>query len=95
MNETNSINTQYSIVPKSRTIRVATPSIQRPRAHWHARMLVRVGPRAAPSPTHPKTDQAGELRTERRGPHRNALYIGGTSYCIVRCGRQKVKKWRI
>jgi hypothetical protein len=63
----------------SRAIRVAaTPAIRRPHAHAHAhaRTLTTVGPRAAPSPTRPVTNQAGGLRPEK-GPDRNALYIGG------------------
>jgi len=75
--ETDSITMHSGIALGSRAIRVAaTTVIRRPHAHAHARTLTTVGPRAAPSPTRPATDQAGGLHPEK-GPNRNALYIGG------------------
>lgn len=69
---------QYNLALRSRAIRAGAPAIRRIYAPAHARALNTVGPRAAPDPNRPTTEQVNSAGPHhKKGPDRNALYIGG------------------
>jgi hypothetical protein len=69
---------QYSIPLGPRVIHVAAQTIQRLHAHPHARTLNTVGPRVAPDPDRPTTEQADSVGlSHKKSPDRNVLYLGG------------------